>query len=69
MATGNHYEAPYDLVFVGYSAGGDSYGSREDAAKGFIEAWSKYIAEGSTIVVIADNPRNTPEVLECLEKN
>jgi hypothetical protein len=36
---------------------------------GFLEAWKKYVDGGSKIVVIRDNPRNVPEVLECLEAN
>lgn len=69
MATGSHVQNPYDLVVVGYSAAADSYADQETAINGFLNAWQKYIDGGSTIVVMADNARNVPEVLECLEAN
>lgn len=69
MATGNHIEAPYDLVVVSYSAAADSYDDRGTAIEGFLGAWQKYLDDGSIIVVMADNARNTPEVVECLVRN
>lgn len=69
MATGDHIERPYDLVVVSYSAAADSYDDPETAIEGFIGAWQKYIDGGSTIVVVADNARNTREVVECLVTN
>lgn len=69
MATGEHIIEPYDLVVVSYSAASDSYDSPEIAIDGFLGAWQKYIDGGSTIVVMADNARNTPEVVECLVAN
>jgi hypothetical protein len=69
MATGNHIAAPYDLVVVSYSAAADSYDDSGTAIAGFLGAWQKYIDDGSTIVVMADNPRNTPEVIECLVRH
>jgi len=69
MATGDHIDAPYDLVVVSYSAAADSYDDRKAAIYGFISAWQKYIDDGSIVVVMADNARNTPEVVECLVRN
>lgn len=69
MATGAHIVEPYDLVVVSYSARADSYDDSETAIEGFLSAWQKYLDGGSTIVVMADNARNTPEVVECLVAN
>jgi hypothetical protein len=69
MATGDHIDEPFDLVVVSYSAAADTYDDRTTAINGFLGAWQKYIDGGSTIVVMADNARNTSEVVECLVNN
>jgi peptidoglycan/LPS O-acetylase OafA/YrhL len=69
MATGQHIDEPYDLVVVSHSTRGATYASSEIAIEGFLAAWQKYLDGGSTIVVMADNPFNTREVLECLVAN
>jgi hypothetical protein len=57
------------LVFARCSAAPDRYTDQEASPIGLLDEWQKYLAIGSTAVVIADNARNVPDVIECLEGN